>query len=140
MALGAAIACPDRKVVALQADGSAMYTNQALWTMAHEDCDITIVILKNDEYAILNVELARVREGDATAKMQSMLELNKPSIDWVSIAQGMGVPAVAVATAGDFHTAFRKAMAKRGPRLIEATMVQDLQPVVDLIHQMRQAK
>jgi acetolactate synthase-1/2/3 large subunit len=140
VALGAAIACPDRKVVALQADGSAMYTNQALWTIAHEDCDITVVILKNDEYAILNVELARVREGDATAKMKSMLELNKPSIDWVSIARGMGVPAVAVATAGEFHTAFRKAMAKRGPMLIEATMAQDLQPVVDLIHQMRQAK
>jgi len=140
VALGAAIAAPDRKVLALQADGSAMYTNQALWTMAHENCDITIVILKNDEYAILNVELARVREGAATAKMQKMLELNKPSINWVQIAEGMGVPAVAVSTAEDFHTAFRKAMSKKGPRLIEATMAQNLQPFVDLIMQMRQAK
>jgi acetolactate synthase-1/2/3 large subunit len=140
VALGASIAAPDRKVVALQADGSAMYTNQALWTIAHENCDITIVILKNDEYAILNVELARVREGDATPKMMKMLELNKPSINWVQIAEGMGVPAVAVSTAEDFHTAFKKAMAKKGPRLIEATMAQNLQPFVELIMQMRQAK
>jgi acetolactate synthase-1/2/3 large subunit len=135
VALGAAIACPDRKVVALQADGSAMYTNQALWTIAHEGCDIAIVILKNDAYAVLNVELARVREGDATPKMQSMLELDRPSIDWVQIAEGMGVPAVAVATAGEFHAAFETAMAQKGPRLIEATMVQNLQPVVDFILQ-----
>ena len=135
VALGAAIACPDRKVVALQADGSTMYTNQALWSIAHEACDITIVILKNDAYAVLNVELARVREGEATPKMQSMLELDRPSIDWVKIAEGMGVPAVAVATAEAFHAALEEAMAQKGPRLIEATMVQNLQPVVDYILQ-----
>ena len=133
VALGAAIACPDRKVLVLQADGSGMYTNQALWSMAHEDCDITVVILKNDSYAILNVELARVREGEATPKMLSMLELNRPSIDWVRIAEGMGVPAVATATAEEFHTALEQALAHKGPRLIEATIVQNLQPVVDLI-------
>ena len=138
VALGAAIACPGRKVIDLQADGSAMYTNQALWSIAHENCDITIVILKNDAYAVLNVELARVREGDATPKMQSMLELDGPSIDWVRIAEGMGVPALAVATAEDFHAALEQAMAQPGPRLIEATLAQDLQPVVDLILQMRQ--
>jgi acetolactate synthase-1/2/3 large subunit len=135
VALGAAIACPDRKVVALEADGSGMYTNQALWSIAREACDITIVILKNDAYAVLNVELARVREGEATPKMASMLELDRPSIDWVKIAEGMGVPAVAVATAGEFHAAFEAAMAQQGPRLIEATMVQNLQPVVDFILQ-----
>jgi len=138
VALGAAVACPDRKVVALQADGSGMYTNQALWTIANQQCDVTVVILKNDEYAILNVELARVREGDATAKMKSMLELNKPSIDWVALSEGMGVPAVAVSTAEDFQKELKKAIAKKGPRLIEATMEQNLQPVVDLIMQMRQ--
>ena len=89
---------------------------------------------------MLNVELARVREGEATPKMQSMLELDGPSIDWVRIAEGMGVPAVAVATAEDFHVAFEQAMAQEGPRLIEAAIVQDLQPVVDLILQMRQAR
>lgn len=140
VALGAAVACPGRKVIDLQADGSAMYTNQALWSIAHERCDITVVILKNDAYAVLNVELARVREGEATPKMQSMLELDGPSIDWVQIAEGMGVPAVAVGTAEDFHVAFEQAMTQKGPRLIEATMAQDLQPVVDLILQMRQAR
>lgn len=139
-ALGAAVACPERKVIDLQADGSAMYTNQALWSIAHEDCDITIVILKNDAYAVLNVELARVREGEATPKMKSMLDLDGPSIDWVRIAEGLGVSAVAVDTAEDFYTAFKESMEQKGPRLIEATMAQDLQPVVDLILQMRDAQ
>jgi acetolactate synthase-1/2/3 large subunit len=139
VALGAAIACPDRKVVTLQSDGSGMYTNQALWTIAHENCDITIVILKNDSYAVLNVELARVRDDEPTPKMLSMLDLSQPSIDWVRIAEGMGVPAVAVDTAESFHAEFEQAMAQPGPRLIEATMTQSLQPVVDLILQQRQA-
>ena len=140
VALGAAVACPERKVVALQADGSGMYTNQALWSMARENCDITIVILKNDAYAILNVELARVREGEATPKMQSLLDIDRPSIDWVQIAEGMGVSAVAASTAEEFHAALEGALAQTGPRLIEATMVQNLQPVVDLILQQSQRK
>ncbi len=138
VALGAAVACPDRKVIALQADGSAMYTNQALWSLARENCDVTIVILKNDAYAVLNVELARVRKEDATPKMLSMLELDKPTLDWVHIGEGMGVPSVAVDSAEAFHAAFETAMAEKGPRLIEATIAQDLQPIVDLIHQMSQ--
>ena len=133
VALGAAVACPDRKVVALQADGSGMYTNQALWSMAREQCDVTVVILKNDAYAVLNVELARVRDDEPTEKMLSMLEIDRPSIDWVKISEGMGVPAVAVNTAEDFHREFQRAMAEKGPRLIEASISQDLQPVVDLI-------
>jgi acetolactate synthase-1/2/3 large subunit len=137
VALGAAIACPDRKVVALQADGSGMYTNQALWSIAREQCDVTIVILKNDSYAVLNVELARVREDEPTEKMLSMLEIDRPSIDWVKISEGMGVPAVAVNTAEDFHAQFERAIAEKGPRLIEATITQDLQPVVDLILSLR---
>ncbi|RLQ22284.1 acetolactate synthase large subunit [Seongchinamella sediminis] len=140
VALGAAIAAPERKVVALQADGSGMYTNQALWSIAREECDITIVIIKNDAYAILNVELARVREGEPTAKMQSMLELDRPTIDWVSIAKGMGVPAVSVNTGEEFHREFQRAVEQRGPRLIEANIAQDLQPVVDLILQQKAAR
>lgn len=138
VALGAAVACPDRKVIALQADGSAMYTNQALWSIARENCDVTIVILKNDAYAVLNVELARVREEDATPKMLSMLELDKPTLNWVQIGEGMGVPSVAVDSAEAFHAAFETAMSEKGPRLIEATIAQDLQPIVDLIHQVSQ--
>ena len=138
IALGAAIACPERKVVALQADGSGMYTNQALWSIARENCDVTVVVLKNDAYAVLNVELARVREGEATSRMQSMLELDRPSIDWVKLAESMGVPAVAASDAQQFHAAFEQALAHKGPMLIEATVEQNLQPLVDLIMQQRQ--
>ncbi len=139
IALGAAVACPDRKVIALQADGSGMYTNQALWSIAREGCDVTVVILKNDAYAILNVELARVRAEEATPKMLSMLELDSPSLDWVKIGEGMGVPSVAVDTAEGFHEALEKALGESGPHLIEATITQNLKPIVDLIHQMNQS-
>lgn len=133
VALGAAVAKPDQKVVALQADGSGMYTNQALWSLAREECDVTVVIIKNDAYAILNVELARVREGDATDKMQSMLDIDRPSIDWVNIANGMGVPAVSVNNAEDFYSEFEKAMSQKGPKLIEANISQNLDPLVNLV-------
>lgn len=134
VALGASIACPDRKVVLLQADGSGMYCNQALWSLARENCDATVVILKNDAYGILNVELARVREGEPNDKMLSMLKLDRPSIDWVQLAQGMGVPASHADTAEAFHAQFQEAMAQKGPRLIEAKMVWDLGPVTDAIY------
>jgi acetolactate synthase-1/2/3 large subunit len=119
MALGAAIACPDRKVVHLQADGSGMYTAQALWSMAREKTDVVIVLLKNDAYSILDLELARVREGDANARMQALTSLANPTLDWVSIATGMGVPASRAASAEDFHARFKAAIAAKGPQLIE---------------------
>jgi acetolactate synthase I/II/III large subunit len=87
MALGAAIARPERKVVHLQADGSGMYTVQALWTMAREKTDIVIVLLKNDAYAILGLEMARVREKVLNTRMKWMLELGDPALDWVKIAR-----------------------------------------------------
>lgn len=133
VALGAAVACRDRKVLALQADGSGMYTPQALWTIAKEKLDITIVILRNDRYAILEIELARVRESAANEKMMSMLELRNPTLDWVQIAQGMGVPASSAATAEQFHEQLEAALAHKGPRLIEARVVQDLGPMVSLV-------
>ena len=80
MALGAAIACPDRKVVHLQADGCGMYTVQALWSMAREKADVVIVLLKNDAYAILGLELARVRGGDMNARAKTMLDLGNPAM------------------------------------------------------------
>ncbi|MEM6858452.1 MAG: acetolactate synthase large subunit [Pseudomonadota bacterium] len=120
LALGASIACPDRKVLALQADGSAMYTVQALWTMAREKCDITTVILNNSSYAILNIELARVGVETPGPKALSLLDLGNPALDWVSISTGMGVPAVKVHTAEELHTELEQALAIRGPKLIEA--------------------
>jgi len=126
LSLGAALACPDRKVIALQADGSAMYTVQALWSMARENTDVTVVIMNNRSYAILNIELARVGAGQPTVKTLSMLDLSQPNINWVEISQGMGVPATRATSAEDFHQQFSEAMANRGPRLIEAMVVQQM--------------
>ncbi len=133
VALGAAVACPARKVVALEGDGSGMYTNQALWSMAREQADVTVVVLKNDNYAILEVELARVRAGDTNEKMQSMMSLARPVLDWVRIAEGQGVPARRATTAEEFHEQFRAALETKGPRLIEAQVAQDIQPMIDLV-------
>lgn len=124
LSLGAAIACPDRKVIALQADGSAMYTVQALWSMAREDTDVTVVIMNNRSYAILNIELARVGAAKPNPKTLSMLDLSKPDIDWVSMAEGMGVPATRAHSAEEFHQQFADAMEGQGPCLIEAMVVQ----------------
>lgn len=133
VALGAAVACRDRKVIALQADGSGMYTPQALWSIARDDLDVTVVILRNDRYAILEVELARVRQTAANDKMMSMLELNRPTLDWVQIAGGMGIEATSASTAEAFHEKFETALAHKGPRLIEACAAQDLSPFVNLV-------
>jgi acetolactate synthase-1/2/3 large subunit len=126
LSLGAAIACPDRKVIALQADGSAMYTVQALWSMARENTDVTVVIMNNRSYAILNIELARVGAGQPTPKTLSMLDLSRPDINWVDIAQGMGVPATKATSAEEFHQQFADAMKTRGPQLIEAMVIQEM--------------
>jgi acetolactate synthase-1/2/3 large subunit len=134
VALGAAIACPDRKVVCLQADGSGMYCNQALWSMARENCNVTIVILKNDEYGILNVELARVREGEPNDKMLSLLKLDNPSIDWVQLSEGLGIPATHADTAEAFHQQFAEAIATEGPRLIEAKVTEDMTQYINAIY------
>jgi len=126
VSFGAAIACPERKVVALQADGSGMYTVQSLWSMAREDADVVVVLLNNDSYAILNIELARLGAGMPNDKTFSMLDLGNPSIDWQSVARGLGVSASRATTAEEFHTQFGAAMARRGPHLIEAMIKQDI--------------
>ena len=120
LAVGAAVACPERKVIALQADGGGMYTLQALWTMAREALDVTTVILNNGSYAILNIELMRVGVQNPGPKALSMLDLKNPAIQWTKLSEGMGVPAVRVDTAEGFHAALKDALAHTGPRLIEA--------------------
>jgi len=126
LSLGAALACPDQKVIALQADGSAMYTVQALWSMARENTDVTVVIMNNRSYAILNIELARVGAGQPTPKTLSMFDLSHPDINWVEISEGMGVRATRATSAEEFHQQFSEAMTSRGPRLIEAMVVQQM--------------
>jgi len=120
LATGAALAVSDRKVVCLEGDGSGMYTVQALWTQARERLDVTTVIFSNRAYQILNVEFGRVGVGAPGERAQSMLSIGDPDIDWVKMAEGMGVEAVRVDTAEGFTAAFAAAMAQKGPRLIEA--------------------
>ncbi len=122
LATGAAVACPDRKVVCLHGDGGAMYTVQALWTQAREKLDVTTVIFANHSYAILNVELARVGASNPGPRALSMLDLHNPELDFVSLARGMGVEATRAGTIEEFAAQFASAMASKGPRLIEAVL------------------
>ena len=119
VAVGAALAAPDRKVVCPHGDGGAAYTLQALWTMARERLDVTTVIYANRSYAILNIELQRVGVGQVGTKALSMLDLHNPEMNWVQIANGLGVEASRATTAEDFAAQYASAMAERGPRLIE---------------------
>jgi acetolactate synthase-1/2/3 large subunit len=120
VALGAAVASPDRKVVALEADGSALYTVQALWTMAREGLDVVVVLYNNRAYSILNMELGRVGADAAGPRAKAMFDLRGPDVDFVAIANGLGVPATRTDTADDFTTALDRALAEPGPSLIEA--------------------
>ncbi len=120
LAVGAAIACPDRKVICPHGDGGAAYTLQALWTMAREKLDVTTVIFANRSYAILNIELQRVGAIGAGAQALSMLDLHNPEMNWTKIAEGMGVEASRATTSEEFVAQYSSAMKQRGPRLIEA--------------------
>jgi acetolactate synthase-1/2/3 large subunit len=120
-ATGAALACPGRPVLALEADGSAMYTISALWTHARERLDITTVIFSNRRYAILGMELDRVA-ADAGVAARDLLDLSRPGIGFTGLAAGMGVPASRATTAAEFATALRNALAEPGPHLIEASV------------------
>ena len=121
-AVGAAVACPDRRIVAFQADGSGLYTLQALWTMARESLDVTVVICANRVYRILQAELARAGVVEPGPKAASLTDLGHPTIDWVAAAQAFGVPASAVDTADAFASTLRRALAEPGPSLIEALL------------------
>lgn len=121
-AVGAAIACPERKVICLEGDGSAMYTIQSLWTMAREDLDVTVLLFNNRKYSILELEFARTgaRGGKPGPKAASSLDISSPDMDFASMARGMGVQAVVATTAEEFSEALATAMAQNGPFLIDA--------------------
>jgi acetolactate synthase-1/2/3 large subunit len=121
-AVGAAVACPERKIVCLEGDGSAMYTIQALWTMARENLDVTVVIFNNQKYSILELEFLRTgaRGGVPGPNAASMLNIGSPNMDFVAMARGMGVAATRATTAEEFNEQFADAMATPGPRLIDA--------------------
>jgi len=123
-AVGAAIACPDRKVLCLEGDGSAMYTIQSLWTMAREHLDVTVVIFNNAKYSVLEMEFARTgaRGGKPGPNAASVLDIGSPVMDFVAMATGMGVQASRAATAEEFNEQFAAAMSAKGPRLIDAVV------------------
>ena len=122
VAVGAAVACPDRKVVALEADGSGMYTLQSLWTMAREKLNITVVIFANRRYRILDVEMKRTGSGALGALADSMLDIGRPTLDWVKLAQGCGVEGSRAMDTREFIDQFSAALKASGPRLIEAVL------------------
>ncbi|MCX5809440.1 MAG: acetolactate synthase large subunit [Proteobacteria bacterium] len=117
--VGAAIACPDRTVINFQADGSALYTLQGLWTEARESLNVTTLMCSNRSYNILKMELVRAGIKSPGKSMQSLIELDNPTIDWVKIAEGFGVPAVSVNMVEELAREIGKALAEPGPHLIE---------------------
>ncbi|HEY7871441.1 MAG TPA: acetolactate synthase large subunit [Rudaea sp.] len=125
-AVGAAIACPHRPVLALIGDGSAMYTIQSLWTMAREKLDVTAIVFNNASYSVLNVELERVGADSVGPCARAQLDLRQPTLDFSRLAQGMGVHAVRADTAEDFCKALEYALAQSGPHLIEACVPESL--------------
>jgi acetolactate synthase-1/2/3 large subunit len=121
-ALGAAVACPDRRVIAFQADGSGLYTVQALWSLAREGADVTAVICSNRKYRILQAELARAGVAEPGPKARALTELSRPDLDWVALAKGFGIPGRAVRTEAELADALARALAQPGPSLIEAVL------------------
>ena len=122
LAVGAAIACPDRKVIGLQADGSGMYTLQGLWTQARENLDIVTIVFANRSYAILQGEMRNVGVKEFGRNAQRMLNIDEPSLDWVSMAKGMGIEAGRAETIEEFLKLFKAALSYQGPFLIEAVI------------------
>ncbi|KAI3427920.1 hypothetical protein D9Q98_006312 [Chlorella vulgaris] len=123
LTVGAAVACPDRTVINLQADGSAMYSLQGLWTQAREQLRVVTVICANRSYAILKVEQAKQRITLSNGKAsRALTDLGSPALDWVSLAQGMGVPASRATTCEELVAALRTAMQRQGPSLVEAVL------------------
>ncbi len=118
-AVGAAIACPERKVIALEGDGSGMYTVQSLWTMAREGLNVTVVVLANRSYAILKGEFANVGAGKPGQKATDMMSLDRPNLDWVALAKGHGIEAGRANDLGELASEFKRALAVHGPYLIE---------------------
>ncbi len=121
-ATGAAVACPDRTVINIQADGSGMYTLQSMWTQAREGLNVKTLICANRSYNIIRVELNRVGYTAPGTPALSLIDLGNPNLDWVSLGKGMGVPGVAVETAEDLARELKIALAEAGPRLIEMVL------------------
>jgi acetolactate synthase-1/2/3 large subunit len=121
-ALGAALACPDRKVINIEADGSAMYTLQALWSQAHEKANVITLICSNRKYFTIEYECSRAGYTCLGNEAKALMSLNNPPLDWVNISRGMGVPAAAVTTSEELINEFQAALKESGPHLIEVIL------------------
>jgi len=122
LAVGAAVACPSRKVLCLTADGSGMYTLQGLWTMAREGLDVTTVVFANRDYAVLKREFSYLGVGQPGPRALGMFEIGRPDLDWVHLAKGMGVPGTRVTSLAGFARALRAGFESAGPTLIEVPL------------------
>jgi acetolactate synthase-1/2/3 large subunit len=122
LAVGAAVACPDRRVLCLSADGSGMYTAQALWTMAREGLNVTTVVFANREYGVLKREFSYLGVGDPGPRARDLFEIGRPDLDWAMLAKGMGVPGSRVTSVDVFARALREGLEAEGPRLIEVSL------------------
>ena len=122
VATGAALACPDRRVFCMVGDGSAMYTIQSLWTQAREGLNITTIIFANHSYQILKTEFANMGFGTPGPQALSLIDIDRPRIDWVAMGKSMGCPSVRVDNAGDFYTAMVRTITESGPTLIEVCL------------------
>ena len=122
LAIGAAVACPDRKVICLESDGSGMYTVQGFWTIARERLDVVTILFNNRSYEILKGEFNSVGAGEPGRTARNMLEIGRPDLDWVKLANAQGVEASRAQTLDDLAHQFSAAVAERGPRLIEVMM------------------
>ena len=120
--MGAAVACPNRRVLCLTADGSGMYTLQALWTMARESLNITAVVFANRDYAVLKREFSYLGVGEPGPRALNMFEIGRPDLDWVQLAKGMGVPGTRANTLEDFAKALQAGFEGDGPMLIEVPL------------------
>jgi len=122
LATGAAIGAPQRQVIALEGDGSAMYTLQALWTMARENLKVMVVVFANRSYRILHGELANVGAGTPGRKANDILTLDRPNLDWTALAQGCGVDAGRATSLDELAHQFKRGLSAHGPYLIELVM------------------
>jgi len=122
LAVGAAVACPARRVLCLTADGSGMYTAQALWTMAREGLNVTTVVFANRSYAVLKREFAGLGVGAPGPRAAELFDIGRPTLDWVHLAKGMGVPASRVTSLDAFAKALREGTEGDGPTLIEVPL------------------
>jgi acetolactate synthase-1/2/3 large subunit len=122
LAVGAAVACPERRVLCLSADGSGMYTVQALWTMAREHLNVTTVVYANRVYGVLKREFASLGIGEPGPRARDLFEIGRPDIDWVAMAKGMGVPGKRIISLEEFGTALGQGFAAAGPSLIQVDL------------------